>query len=154
MFGFGKGKIEITLEKVNFKPGETIKGKLILKMKKPTKAKELRVQFAGIKTTSGSGISFGSSNNQRKTTTQYIHNFKLTLDGEKEYTDKEYDFEITIPTEILRTGGSLPEGTAGTAIKTLQFLSGSSTRINWFIQGTLDIEKSLDINKKIQINVA
>lgn len=153
MFGFEKGKIEIILEKVNFKPGETIKGKLILKMKKPTKAKELRVQFAGIKTTSSSGVRIGSANNQKKPTTQVIHDFKMTLDGEKEYTDKEYEFEIAIPAGVLGAGGSLPEGTAGTAIKAMQFLAGSSTKINWFVQGTLDIEKSIDINKKIQINV-
>ncbi len=155
MFGFGKGKIELILEKYNFRPGETIKGKVSIKMNKPTKAKELRVEFAGIKNISTNNISFGKGiNTSKKTKTEFIHDFKMPLDGEKEYTQGEYSFEITIPAGILGAGGSLPEGAAGTAIKTLQFLGGNSTRIQWFVQATLDIEKSLDLNKKVQINIA
>ncbi|MFH1664242.1 MAG: hypothetical protein ABH986_05580 [archaeon] len=154
MFGFGKGKIELVLEKYNFKQGETIKGKVSVKMNKPTKAKELRVLFAGEKTTSSSSVSFGSTrDNTKKTKKVFVHRFEMPLDGEKEYTQGEYPFEIAIPAGILEAGGSLPEGAAGTAIKTIQFLSGSSSRIQWFVEAKLDIEKSFDVSKKVQINV-
>ncbi|MBU2100630.1 hypothetical protein KKB11_05345 [Candidatus Micrarchaeota archaeon] len=153
MFGFGKGKIEIILEKYNFKPGETIKGKLKLKMNKPTKAKALKVTFAGIKNTRNSGITIGNQpRNKNNSTTEYVHKFEMPLDGEKEYSSGEYDFEILVPSDILsRSSG--PGGDLGTALQAVQFLSGGSTRVEWSIQGTLDIEKSLDVNKKVQINI-
>lgn len=155
MFGFEKGKIEVVLEKYNFKPGETIKGKLKLKMKKPTKAKQLRVMFAGVKSSSSSGVNvFGSSSSDsRKGKTQYIHKFEMPLDGEKEYTEGEYDFEIAIPADVLQRGSG-PGGTLGTAMQAASFLTGTSTRIEWFVQASLDIEKSLDVNKKVQVNIA
>ena len=162
MFGFGKGKIEVILEKVNFKPGDTIKGKIKVKMKKPTKARQLKVVFAGTKTTSSSSVGIGNSNfrigmktgnrQERKTTTEFIHKFEVSLDGEKEYTESEYNLEILVPADIMQRG-SAPKGNMGTALKAVQFLSGSSNRIEWFIQATLDIDKGLDVNKKVQINV-
>ncbi len=47
MFGFGKGKIEIKIEKFNFAPGETIPGEVVMKLKKPLKAKEFNIFFIG-----------------------------------------------------------------------------------------------------------
>lgn len=167
MFGFGKGKIEIALEKMNFKPGETIKGKVLLKMKKPTKGKALKIFFIGEKTVTvaSSGISsrhsgFKSSVSvggiKRSGTTtrkEVIHRFEMDLAGEKEYTDSEYPFEIAIPEGVLGKAGELPEGKLGTAIKAIQFLSASANKIEWNITAKLDLEKCLDINKKVQINV-
>lgn len=163
MFGFGKGKIEVILEKYNFKPGETIKGKIKVKMKKPTKARQLKVVFAGTKTSSssntmglgnsGARIGIGSRNRQQtKTTQEFIHKFEMPLDGEKEYTEQEYDLEILVPVDVLQRGSG-PGGNVGAALQAVQFLSGSSTRIEWFVQATLDIDKGLDVNKKVQINV-
>jgi len=152
MFGFGKGKIEIILEKYNFKPGETIKGKLSVKMKKPTKAKALKVMFAGEKTSSASPISFGPKQERRKSDRVFVHKFEMPLDGEKEYTEQEYDFEIAVPADILSRGTG-PGGTLGTALQAAQFLSGTSSRTEWYVQATLDIEKSLDVNKKVQVNI-
>lgn len=162
MFGFGKGKIEIALEKMNFKPGETIKGKVLVKMKKPTKAKQLKVVFAGVKTTGSSSIEVGNSNfrvgmktgNQprKNTTTEFIHKFEMPLDGEKEYTQGEYNLEILVPSDIMQRGSG-PGGNVGAALSAVQFLSGSSNRIEWYVQATLDIDKGFDINKKVQINV-
>ncbi len=162
MFGFGKGKIEVKLEKFNFKPGETIKGKVLVKMKKPTKARALKVIFLGTKTNSsgvsiGGGVSvnasFGSKNRQKqKTTTEIIHKFEMPLDGEKEYSEAEYPFEILVPADIL-SRGSGPGGNLGTAVQAIQFLSGNSARIDWSIQAVMDIEGSFDVNKKLQVNI-
>ncbi|PIN98960.1 MAG: hypothetical protein COT90_01675 [Candidatus Diapherotrites archaeon CG10_big_fil_rev_8_21_14_0_10_31_34] len=161
MFGFGKGKIEVILEKFNFKPGETIKGKVKVKMNKPTKARQLKVVFAGTKTTS-SGMMVGNSSfsvgigsrnhDKRKTTTEFVHKFEMPLDGEKEYTEGEYDLEILVPADIMQRGSG-PGGEVGAALKAVQFLSGNSSRIEWYIQATLDVDKGLDVNKKVQINV-
>ena len=52
MFGFGKGSIEIQLEKYNFSPGETISGNVSLKVKKQEKAKAVTIRLIGEQKTS------------------------------------------------------------------------------------------------------
>ena len=68
VFGFGRGKFEITLEKFNYSPGETIKGKISFDLKKPTKAKGLKVALIGERITTsrqrGSSGRMGSRRNK------------------------------------------------------------------------------------------
>ncbi len=45
------------------------------------------------------------------------------------------------------------EGSVGTAVQALQFLSGSASRTEWFVQARIDIEKEFDVNKKVQVNI-
>ena len=47
MFGFGKKQIDVILEKFNFSPGETVKGKITLTLDKSVHAKQLRVALIG-----------------------------------------------------------------------------------------------------------
>lgn len=152
MFGFGQGKIEITLEKHNFKPGETIKGTISLKLKKPVQARQLKVVFAGLMTQTKTGFGLGQSgaSYSSKQRSQYVHRFEMKLDGEKEYAgESSYPFEIAIPADIMQKS---PEGALGTAIKAVQLLGGVSSRVKWFVESSLDMP-GLDINKKVQINL-
>lgn len=150
VFGFGnKGKIDIQLDKLNYKYGETIKGKVILELEKPVKARELRITFIGEKEEKRWVRSGG--HRHRKTERTIIHNFKLVLDGEKEYSDKkEYPFEIRIPEKPKE---EKIEGFLGTVIKVLNTLNQRQTKIEWHLTATLDIPMGIDINKKINVNV-
>ncbi len=150
VFGLGKGNIEISLEKYNFSPQDTIKGKVSLKLKKPVNAKQLRLVFVGEKITS-SRRSTGSGS-QKSTRRDYIHRFEMPLDGEKEYSGGEYPFEIKIPGDVLQNGPE-PEGALGEAVKVMKFLGGQSTRIDWYLKASLDVPMGLDVTEKIQINV-
>jgi len=47
VFGFGKKEIEVTIGKYSYSPGETITGKVVLDLKKPAEARELRVALRG-----------------------------------------------------------------------------------------------------------
>ncbi len=147
MFGLGAGSIDIKLEKFNFAPGETIKGTVVLKLKKPTQSSGLKLVFAGEKIRT-----YRDSEGRKREDKSFVHNFELPLDGEKEYTGGEYPFEISIPGTVLQSG-SEPEGNLGAAIKTIQFLSGDSTRIDWYLQSSLDISGGFDVKKRVQINV-
>ena len=40
-------QIDVTLDKYDYAPGETITGKAILKLKNPTEARQLRVELMG-----------------------------------------------------------------------------------------------------------
>ena len=145
IFGFGKGKIEVFLEKYNFSPGGTIKGRLSLKLKKPIRAKALKVGLIGEKTST----EFGSKGSKRSTT--HFFDFEMPLDGEKEYLEGEYNFEIKIPANVLQTPS--PGGAVGDIVKGIQLLSGKDVRISWHVIAKLDIPSGLDISKKVQVNI-
>lgn len=148
VFGFGRGKIELILEKYNYSPGNTIKGKISLKLKKPIQAKALKVGLVGEKVTkefrrtSGKG----ARSTPRKTN---LFDFEMSLDGEREYLKGEYKFKIKIPENVLQT----PKGDIGNIIKGIQLLSGKDIRISWYVTAKLDIPSGFDISKKIQINI-
>ncbi|MFH1239776.1 MAG: hypothetical protein V1672_01035 [Candidatus Diapherotrites archaeon] len=56
MFGFLKGKIDVKLNKSNFRPGDMIQGTVTLDLKKSTNARGVFVKFYGMsKTTQHSG---------------------------------------------------------------------------------------------------
>ncbi len=155
IFGLGRGKLEILLEKFNFFPGETIKGKLILELKKPILAKELKIGLFGLKITTRQVTSFkGTPTTQ--TRKDFIYRFEMPLDGEKEYLKGEYPFEIKIPENILQAPQKTSEGILGTILKTAEVIStiaGVSSRIEWYLEATLAIPKGFDMKKKIKINI-
>jgi hypothetical protein len=167
MFGFGKGKIDIIIQKTNYAPGDIISGNVALTLKKPVKAKELSISLIGTAwvttysetTSSGPGIMRGegiivvkegwgksslySSSKQHKR----IYDFKQQLDSEKEYSEgREYRFEIKIPADIL---SMRPQMTG--RIKT--------GRIKWYLLAKLDIPLiphiplGLGISKKVDITI-
>jgi len=151
MFGFGKaGDMQVILEKVHFGPGEMIKGKAILNLKKPQKAKQVRVVFKGeakVRQTQ-----FSSSGTRSSSEVRELHRFEMTVDGEKEYQPgtKEYPFEIKVPDPIPSIK---PEGNLGNAISVLNTLSGKTYSVSWFVDASLDISGGRDISKKVQVNV-
>lgn len=161
MFGFGKGKIEIVLEKYNYKPGETIRGKLFLKLNKPQKARELRVEFYGLlDTVSNTRVRVGpayrssyGSGTYRDRSTICVYSFKMPLDTEKEYTSGEYEFEIGIPEDLLRRSAP-PQDALGTTLQAAAYLlSGAVTVPRWYVEGILDIPGGLDVRKTVQVNI-
>jgi len=150
MFGFGKKLIDVILEKYNFSPGENVKGKISLTLDKIIHAKQLRVALIGERTspvtkTQPDGKSYQT---QEKT---YVFNFQMPLDGEKDYQQGEYTFEIKIPLNVLQ---NVPlEGKIGGILKTIQVLSMASSRISWYVQANLDIPLGFDVSKRVQINI-
>jgi len=146
IFGFGKGKIEVILEKYNYSRGEIIEGKIILKLKKPIRAKKLKVGLRGEKITR----EIGEKRPEQKKT--FIFNFEMPLDKEKEYFKGEYNFEIRIPKNVLQNVLA-PKSAIGSVLKGIQILSGRETRVNWYIIAYLDIPSGFDISKKVQINI-
>jgi len=158
IFGLGRGKIDIHLEKFNFSLGETIKGKVSFELKKPIQAKQLRITLAGLKTTTYPDTTPDNISHS-ETEKNFIYKFDMPLDGKKEYLKGEYPFEIKIPADILQST-SLPKeasgGALGTVLKAAQILStmrGTTSRIEWYIETSLSIPGTFDIKKKININI-
>lgn len=139
VFGIGEGKIEIILDRVNYSLGDTVKGTVKLELKSPKKAKELRVKLWGERSRAG----------KSKSNKEIIHEFTLRLDGEKEYSSGEYQFEIALP--------KLPEpkleGKVGEILGVAQTLGLVASPPRWYIQASLNLPMSIDITKTVQLNV-
>lgn len=148
---FGGEKITLMLDKYNYTPGETIKGKVTLKLKKPTKARKFEVAFIGEKIERQTGMGVGPT---AKRGSQYrrtpIYHFKMPLGGEGEYQHGEYPFEITIPPDVKQSAAQ-PEGKVGTAVTALKAISGVTSRIDWYVYAKLDVPMKLDVSKKQNI---
>ena len=148
------GKMTMVPEKFNYTAGETVKGKLTLTTKKPIKATALKIRLMGTQKSSSRTMSGGHIKSSSNTKT--IFNFEMPLDGEKEYNNTEYPFEIKIPKDILQRN-QMPDigGGLGTALKAAKYLTSgqTSSTIYWYLIGDLDIPGGRDISKKVQINI-
>jgi len=158
IFGIGAGKIDIVLEKFNFAPGETIRGKVSFELKKPTLAKKLRITLAGVRITNQQ-VQHPNRPPSMETRKDFIHHFEMPLDGEKEYSKGEYPFEIKIPDNVLGVSTLPKEATSGIlgavlkTAETLSKMSATSSRIEWYLEAALEVPGAFDVKKKIEITV-
>jgi len=148
---FGGEKITLMLEKYNYTPGETIKGTVTLKLKKPTKARKFEVAFVGEKVERQTGMGVGpTAKSGRQSQRTYLYHFKMPLGGEGEYQTGEYPFEIKIPEDVKQAEQKL-EGKVGTAVSALKAVSGIVARVDWYVYAKLDVPMKLDVSKKQNI---
>ena len=158
VFGFGEGSVELLLDKTNLAFGETVHGKLNLKLKKGKNARQLRVRILAERTSTQYSGAMGGRSGSR-TQKDVVFSTYVILDGEKTYSPpgKEYEFKIQVPAKNALPSDSMPElgGGVGTALKAAQMLGGfgRSSQIKWFVEGALDIPKGRDISKRIQVSV-
>jgi hypothetical protein len=148
VFGFGKKQIEVIIEKYNFSLGESIKGTIKLALNKPTHAKALKVGLIGERLTNTTRVQGGKVRPEQKK--EHVFNFEMPLDGEKEYLQGEYNFEIKIPTNLSQ---NLPGGLTGDVLKTIQIIAGNKSNVYWYVIAKLDIAMGIDVSKKVQVNI-
>jgi len=146
-----KGKITLTLNKMEFTPGETITGTINLRLKKPVEAKSLNVGLIGTmeRTDYSRNPKGGMSRNTRR---EIVFDFKKTIDGQKNYSgENNYNFELKIPADVFKqsTGNQV----ADTLIKSAQILSGTTSRVDWYVVANLDM-KGFDLSRKVRVNIS
>jgi hypothetical protein len=162
---FGKGKINIALQKTHYAPGDIISGDVALTLKKPVKAREVSISLIGenkiTETTPGIGGPMGGGGMSMSTTTKTarIYDFKQQLDSEKEYSQgREYHFEMKIPADTMSMRPLMPEGKLGQVLNVAQTAAAMTgaipfQRIKWYLLAKLDIPGGLDIKKKVDITI-
>ncbi|NMB80925.1 MAG: hypothetical protein GYA14_03825 [Ignavibacteria bacterium] len=147
-----KGKIEINLNNFNFSQGESITGKVILKLKKPVEAKSLKIGLiaeSSSKTRITAGNSDPVNSNSQKS---ILFNFSQPLDGEKTYPagQTEYDFSINIPRNA--SPSSTGNAVADSVIKTAQIVSNLSNP-RWYVIAELEVA-GFNLSRRVQVNIA
>jgi len=164
---FGKGKIDIAIQKGHYAPGDIISGDVALTLKKPVKAREVSISLIGehkiTETTPRVGSPMGGGGMSMSTTTKTvrIYDFKQQLDSEKEYSQGQgYHFEIKIPADILSAKPQMPElgGKLGQGLKVAQAAAAMTGVIplqqtKWYLLAKLDIPGGMDIKKTADITI-
>lgn len=158
---FGKGKINIVLQRTNYAPGDIISGNVTLVLKKPVKARGVSVSLIGEQKSTRVGGMPGSKDMSTTTQSIRIYDFKQQLDSEKEYSQgQEYRFEIKIPADILSTKPQMPElgGKLGQGLKVAQAAAAMTGAIplqqtKWYLLAKLDIPGGMDIKKTADVTI-
>jgi hypothetical protein len=162
---FGKGKINIALQKTHYAPGDIISGDVALTLKKPVKAREVSISLIGehkaTQTGLGVGGPMGGGGMSMSTTTKTvrIYDFKQQLDSEKEYSQgREYHFEMKIPADTMSMRPLMPEGKLGQVLNVAQAAAAMTgaipfQRIKWYLLAKLDVPGGFDVSKKVDITI-
>ena len=152
---FGRGKIDISIQKTRYAPGDTIAGSVNLTLKNQVKARGITISLMGEYTTevagkrSIDGVMVRARRWQTSETialsrqagptydvghkTEHVRicTFNEQLDGEGEYSQsRRYEFKIKIPTD-----------------------TPDSSAVKWYLLAKLDIPRGRDVTKKVRIKI-
>ena len=147
--GIGEGKIEIEMEKQSYSAGEKLKGKVKLSLNQPKKAKELRIRFYGERIVRSA---MAGSRGRESNRIERVYLQEIPLKGEQEYPAgaSEYDFEFVLPSP-QRAAPQADNPIAGL----VGMLAGDQwANVRWYLDASLSLPMSFDINKKMQIGFA
>ena len=152
---FKKDQIDVTLEKYAYNPGETIRGSVGLKLKRPLHAKKLVVGLIGLRIVHQGNIAIGPvrvGNQGPQTQVYTIYHFEIPLDEEAVYYHELYPFQIQIPSDILQSAQQNFNTTLTGLGKTLQEiaqvmnqLSMAGSRVEWSVEARLQVPLKVDV---------
>jgi len=149
VFGFGKGKLYLTVDKDVYQPGEMITGKVDLQLKKHYTARDLTVRLLGQEVTRrqvrDSNGRYRTQESRRTFCDESVH-----IGGEGEYQIGQWPFQLLIPTDALQRVAR-PGGAIGGSMAFGDAMSGR--RVEWFVKGQLDLPMKLDVSDKKYISI-
>jgi hypothetical protein len=153
------GTISIVLDKYQFTRGDKITGKITVNLKKVIHAEKLTVSLKAVKDTMERRNNFSQQGMQRQNTDQLavIFNFEMPLDGEKDYLQQEYPFELSIPANADTGMNNLNPAASVIGQVAENILLGASinSRVTWSVHAKLYIPGKLGLSAKaVQINVS
>lgn len=94
VLGIGEGSIDIVVDRTSFHRGEAVRGKVVLKLGQPKKARGLRVSLIAER-----DVWRNDRHGRNVKQVETVFSNPARLDGEKEYAAGEasYDFELAVP---------------------------------------------------------
>lgn len=147
MFGSFKLKMDVVLDKYNFVPGDTINGKVFLKVKKDFFLKDLKISLFAIRDVK----SYSSKGQSTRRSTIYDFDYVLKREEafKKTVQDIEVPFTLKIPSDVYS-----PSKLEKNVLAGVGFLTGNFQSISWQIKARARIKGCLfNVKKKIKITV-
>jgi hypothetical protein len=148
--GIGVGSMELQLIKRAFKPGETVHGRLQLKLKNKTEAKRL-VAVVEATEERTSWVSDGRGGRQKRRETVTVHRFEQQLDGKRTYFDEAYDLHLPLP---AKSPVEMPSGTLGEVARFVSVVVDVMRNpIAWRVHVFLDVPWKANIKTHADITL-
>lgn len=140
----------VKLEKNSFSKGETINGRVHVRMTKPIIAHELLIRFFAFK------VVVDNEGNPIKPLTEEegpkLQKNSKKLDGEKLYANADYFFSLEIPIDLdLKP---IPDNFFAKITEKIRNYMGRKTVLEWYVEASLKIseEDRVDERESIEIN--
>jgi len=160
-FGIGAGKMDMKLNSQVVNHGDTIQGKLTLRMKKPVKAKSLSVTLKCYELITTMKLDEGQIDMDQGI--RILWHFTQELGGTDEYSSGEYPFTVMVPQDIDKGRDPMAsmDGKAGQAVQAAAFLMSAAgmgpgaraRNYKWRVTGRLDIPWGKDVTKGLDVQV-
>jgi hypothetical protein len=145
--GIGVGSMDLMLVRNSFQPGDTIHGRVQLKLTNPTEAKALVAIVEASRRRS-----VRRSDGTRTTETTSVYRFEQQLDGKRTYKGEAYDLHLPI---APKTKLELPEGTLGDVVRFVSAVRDVVAEpITWRVSVYLDIPWKVNVKAHQDISVA
>jgi hypothetical protein len=143
VLGIGEGSIDIVVDGITFSRGDTIKGKVVLDLKKPKKARGFRIRLVADRIEE-----HYNHKGQRTRRTVILYSKEIALDSEKEYPSgkSEYAFAFQVPDLEPPKPNELRIGPLSVQV-------GGNPPLSWRLDASLDLPLAFDISKKLAINI-
>lgn len=138
-------ELVIELDKKEFKKGESVIGRVFVRMSKPMIAHDLSVKFFGLKTiVNKEGVPIQQDAKEEK-----LFKVKKELDGEKLYSNADYFFSLEIPADLNTQPVSdtfIPK-----LMEQIRSYLGQKTILEWFVEATLKISEEDRVDRREKI---
>ncbi|MEM4598871.1 MAG: hypothetical protein QW400_04260 [Candidatus Diapherotrites archaeon] len=139
------GSMEIETDKKEYYVGEDIKGKIRLMLKKPIKARMLKITLQG--------TIIYLYEKGRRSNSKIFYSQDLNLGTEQTYQNEYYDFKIPIPANVYDPiSNDIKEETYYKQVGSLKFYSYIPS-IYWHLIGKLEVPSGPDVIKSVKIKV-
>jgi len=151
---FRKNKLDLKIERYNYKPGEIVKGSFYIDLKKTYEVRKIQVSLIGRRK---------ERYTDAEGETQYhfvnVYEFPLPIAPEGKYQYQQFHFEIKIPDTILEQCDQPidynPDTTLGKIAEFSRAMSTNRTYpVEWLIEAQLDIPMRIDMTKSHKIIIS
>jgi hypothetical protein len=148
LLGIGVGKLEITLDRVDYHLGDTIKGTVTLELTEPLEAKRLVVGVEAsqrVVSTGHNSVGYRRDKAWR---------FEKQLKGEGSFSKLKARFTLKLP-EGLEQSGQLPDTLLGDMAQVMSFFTPTKRfPLEWSVFGFLDRPWKINVKAKVPITVS
>jgi hypothetical protein len=150
VFGIGVGKVEVQLIKTAVRGGETLHGRVLLKLARKTEAKRL---VCGLEATQekSTWVSNGRGGSDRRTEHATLYHAEVELDGKRTYFDEAYDLHLAVPAQPKL---EMPQGFLGDVAKFINVVQGAKAPVHWRVFAFLDVPWKANIRGGVDITLA
>ncbi len=146
VFGIGVGSIEILLVKPDVRAGDTLHGRVQLKLARKTEARRF---VCGLECTEERAQT--GRDGIRRVERVTLHRFEQQLDGKRAYSNEAYDLHLPVPAaqEIQMPSGVL--GDVAKFVTAVQSLRRAPPR--WRVFALLDIPWKANVTAEVDLIV-